>query len=113
MKIALNVFVCGLLMIAFFSNASGTGKVLKLEFGPAYGNIVHVNMDYDNPTECSTNGAGFDYSFDSSTEVGKKMFSALLAAQKAKTSIQISGTGHCTVNTNTEDIRWMQTLSGQ
>lgn len=91
--------------------AAHEGHVVKMEFGPVYGDVITVDMSFDNPTACASN-VNFDYSFDSGTEVGKKMYAALLAAQRSNSVITISGTGVCTVNTlgrNTEDIRWIQT----
>ena len=84
------------------------GTVIKMEFGPTYGDIVHVDMSFDNTTSCANNSNGYDYSFDASTEVGKKIFSTLLAAQRSNSNINMSGMGVCTIHSNTEDIRWMQ-----
>jgi len=52
--------------------ATHEGTVIKMEFGPVYGNVIRVDMNFDNLTSCASNTAGFDYSFDAGTEVGKK-----------------------------------------
>lgn len=88
--------------------ASFEGTVIKMEFGPTYGDIIHVDMSFDNTTSCASNYNGYDYSFDGGTEVGKKMYATFLAAQLSKSIIKISGMNICTLHSNTEDIRWIQ-----
>jgi hypothetical protein len=87
------------------------GKILRMEFGPAYGDIVHIWLPKapDNKAECSTNLNGYYFSFDSSTKIGEKLFSTLLAAQRSDTSVFLVGTGACTtLNKTIEDLSWIQ-----
>ncbi|MCW8091863.1 hypothetical protein [Alteromonas sp. ASW11-130] len=84
------------------------GTVIKMEFGPATGATIHVDMSFNNSTPCANNSNGYDYSFNINTEIGKTMFATFLAAQRSKSNIKVSGTGNCGINSNTEDIRWIQ-----
>lgn len=104
------VFFIGLLITSnsIFA-ATQIAKVKRMEFGPMYGDTIYVDMDFDNDTACATN-QNYDYAFDSSTAIGAKVFSVLLAAQRSSSSVQISGTGTCTINAEVEDIRWIQSL---
>lgn len=100
-----------LCLSSFYSQAAVfDGKLIALEIGPLYGDIVYINVE-GTPTgrpSCATNQGGYDYAFDSSTKVGEKMFSVLLAAQRSNTNIKISGSGDCAVGSNVESIRWVQ-----
>lgn len=87
------------------------GKIVRMEFGPAYGDIVHIWLPTppENKPACSTNVNGYYFSFDSSTKIGEKLFSALLAVQRSGTSVFLVGTGSCTLlNKQIEDLSWMQ-----
>jgi len=87
------------------------GKIVRMEFGPAYGDIVHVWLPKpsDNKPECAVNANGYYFSFDSSTKIGEKIFSTLLAAQRSNTSVFLVGTGTCSYwRKETEDLSWIQ-----
>lgn len=101
-----------ILLVVGIPAAAMTGKVVKMEFGPNYGTIVHIDIEGSSTTQCANNPYGFDFSFDAGTESGKIVFSALLAAQSRNVAVTVSGTGFCTVNSwggNTEDLRFIQT----
>ncbi|WP_086930497.1 hypothetical protein [Agarilytica rhodophyticola] len=102
-----------LTIVVFFMygyvHADVTSEIVKIEFGPQHGNIIFVDTVNDNQTTCSNNGAGFDYSFDSSTNIGGKLYSALLAAQRSSEAITIHGSGTCS-HASTEDIAWIRSL---
>jgi hypothetical protein len=110
-KKTIAIFMLVFCVASYAQSGTYTGRILKIEFGPIYGDIVHLDMEGDTDTACASNAAGFDFSFDATTEIGKLMFSTLLAAQRASSVVSISGYGTCTVNTwsgNTEDVRWIQ-----
>ena len=103
-------FFCGLLFLPVSTDAQTmTGKVEKMEFGPKYRGIVALGIEGNNDTVCADNPNGFDYAFDASTEGGKLMFSALLAAQSSNQEVTISGEGTCSLISTVEDVEWMQT----
>ncbi|ENM5768792.1 hypothetical protein V4V48_000423 [Vibrio mimicus] len=87
-----------------------TGKVVKLEFGPTYGNVIYVDIEGSraNRPNCVVNGAGYDYAFDSESAVGGKIFSALLAAQRAGAEVIIAGGDQCFPTGGVETLLWMQ-----
>lgn len=88
------------------------GKIQQLEFGPLYEDIVYVALPQEsiNKPDCVTNPNGYYFAFDSSTKIGEKIFSTLLAAQRSGASVSISGFGSCTIFADVEDIRWIQSL---
>lgn len=88
------------------------GKIQQMEFGPLYGDIVYVALPQAsiNKPACVTNPNGYYFAFDSSTKIGEKIFSTLLAAQRSGASVSISGLGTCGLTGEVEDIRWIQSL---
>ena len=102
--------LCGLLFLSAATHAQTmTGKVEKMEFGPHYRGIVALDIEGESETVCADNPNGFDYAFAASTEGGKLMFSALLAAQSSNKVVTILGEGVCSLITSVEDVKWMQT----
>jgi hypothetical protein len=88
------------------------GKIQQMEFGPLYGDIVYVALPHasSNKPDCVTNPHYYYFAFDSSTKIGEKMFSTLLAAQRSGASVTISGAGVCSLSGGVEDIGWIQSL---
>ncbi|ELB2105076.1 hypothetical protein QNZ87_004252 [Vibrio parahaemolyticus] len=76
----------GLLMLSVpmtsWASTALTGQVDKLEFGPSYRGVVVVDLRGESDALCADNPNGFDFAFDASTDAGKLVFSALLAAQR-------------------------------
>ncbi len=90
------------------ASAPLTGTVEKLEFGPSYRGIVVVDLSSQSNTPCANNPNGFDFAFDASTDAGKLVFSALLAAQRSNALVTLLGEGECTLNPTVENLKWMQ-----
>ena len=106
LKISSGVF---LLFTFAAHSASSYGKVEKLEFGPAYGSRVYVDITGSAVGSCATNQYGFNYHFDLILPAGNVMFSTLLAAQRSGTELYILGSRSCDATSHTEEIRWIQT----
>lgn len=87
-----------------------TGSIVKIEYGPIHGDIVYIDIEGSSDADCANNPHGYDYAFDTSTNIGKLMFSSLLAAKHSGTQIKVSGTGTCNLSEGVEDIRWIQVL---
>lgn len=90
------------------ASAPLTGTVEKLEFGPSYRGIVVVDLSGQSNTPCASNPNGFDFAFDASTDAGKLVFSALLAAQRSNALVTLLGEGECTLSPTVENLKWMQ-----
>ncbi|HBC3993124.1 hypothetical protein FZF11_19935 [Vibrio parahaemolyticus] len=102
----------GLLMLSVpmtsWASTALTGQVEKLEFGPSYRGVVVVDLRGESDALCADNPNGFDFAFDASTDAGKLVFSALLAAQRSRAPVTLLGEGVCTLSPTVEDLKWMQ-----
>src|SRR2546425_2871517 len=87
---------------------SANGTVYRLEL---YSNSPRVAVALVNGAEdrapCATNPNGFQFAFDGSTDVGRKMYAGLLASQRAGSIVIIGGTGACTYP-ELEDVAFVQ-----
>ena len=101
-------------LLLWGSNAlAGTlkGNVDRLEFGPYIGSKVYVKLSNvsTSATQPECMAGTYHFGFDAATESGKITFSALLAAQRAKSEVEINGYGHCNTFSSAEDLRWVRT----
>ena len=85
---------------------STTIKRLMLDIN--YGEMVYIELEQRQatPIACHTN-SGWEYVLDTSTPLGNKMYSMLLAAYAAKSPVKFVGMNNCSLlpHTSTEGLR--------
>lgn len=93
-KVILGLSLVLMANMGFASN--GTGKVSTIRLGIHDENMVLVGVTeqvFNHPSACNSNA--YNFTFDASTEVGKKVYAALLSAHATKTDVYFMGTGNC------------------
>lgn len=106
MKFLMFISLC-LAVTTSYASYIGKGTVDEIQYGPVYKNLVYINIDgqQNNKPYCSVNKS-FNYVVDVSTDIGKTVFSGLLAAYASQSEVAISGYGNCGLSSEVESLRW-------
>ena len=97
-----------LIILSPFSYASTTGmtNITEIMLDEGNGVKLYFKVAETIPTDgsCSTN-QNWPYVFDISTEFGKSMYSAVLAAYIGQLDVQVFGYGTCDVHNAVETVK--------
>jgi len=95
---------------------SSNATVTRVGTGPLYANacgttacaFFTVSPVPISAPGCADHASGWHFATDTSTEIGKQTYAALLAAYSSGATIRIEGKGTCLANTTVEDLLYVQ-----
>ena len=89
---------------AYCGDATGTITELIMLIDVPDRLLIRVSGANGSPAPCTGQSNPY-YVFDTSTNMGKQIYAALLAAKHANAAITLHGFGTCNLRSNTEDLR--------
>ncbi|WP_299490079.1 hypothetical protein [uncultured Shewanella sp.] len=107
----MNKSIIGLLMLFFSTSAiasTSNGKIIDYWIHNFHDSFAFTVENQTGRPYCASYGtiAG-RYVVDTTTEKGKLIATAVMAAKAADTSVHVEGTGDCLYYTDSEDLNWL------